>query len=120
MGLDNYAKRGPEEDLTSDDLAAFEAADIELCGGILSGSADSFRGKVYSELVALVTGEHLYEGWIPPDRVKRMYEALAGCDPEEIAEGYDPRFGDTGVQIDNLRKFFRVCAERNLGLIGWW
>jgi len=120
MGLDNYAKRGPEEDLTPDDLAAFEAAGIELCGGIFSGSTDCFRGKVYSGLVTMVTGETLYEEWIPPDRVKRMYEALAGCDPEKVAEEHDPRFGDTGAQIDNLRKFFKVCAERKLGLIGWW
>jgi hypothetical protein len=121
MGLDNFARRGPEEEEPApDDLAAFEAADIQLCGGILSGDADSFRGKVYDILVTTITGESLLQDWIPPDRVKRMYEALAGCDPEEVAEEHDARFGDTKVQIDNLRKFFKVCVERNLGLIGWW
>jgi hypothetical protein len=139
MGLDNYARRGPDrelqngeldfcndedleamgfEPLTDDDIEAFKQADIHLCGGILSGAEGSFRGKVYVLLVLDITGESLYQEWIPPERVKRMYEALMKCDPKTAVER-DYVYDLKESTIINLRKFFRVCAERNLGLTGW-
>ena len=118
MGLDTYALRGPDKELTKEDLEAFEAADIHLCGGIVSGPPDSFRGKVYYKLVEDITGESLYQEWIPPERVKKMYEGLTKCNPEEAAKG-NYRYSITESEIVDLRKFFKVCAERNLGLYGW-
>lgn len=119
MGLDNFAARVPGEDLTEEDLQALKEADIHLCGGILSGPPDSFRGKVYDDLILEITGESLYQEWIPPEKVKRMYEALMKCNPEEAAKG-DYLYSIDESEISNLRKFFKVCAERNLGLLGWW
>jgi len=49
-----------------------------------------------------------------------MHEALVRCDPQEFAEDHDERFGDVEEAVTNLRKFFGVCAERGLGLVGWW
>jgi hypothetical protein len=95
-------------ELTEEDTAAFEAADIELCGGALSGSPGSFRGKVYSRLVLAITGESLYQEWISPDQVKRMYEALLQCHPAEYSDSHDHRFGDSESAVQDLRKFFRV------------
>jgi hypothetical protein len=86
----------------------------------MSGPPDSFRGKVYAGLVEAITGESLYEEWIPPERVKRMYEALLRCDPRELDDGHGHRFGDVEDAVTNLRKFFEVCVERGLGLFGWW
>jgi hypothetical protein len=120
MGLDTFAQRGPDAELTDEDLRAFEAAEIRLCGGVFSGPTDSFRGKVYSGLIHAITGESLYEEWIPPRRVKRMYEALLRCDPQEFDDDHDGRFGDVEEAVLNLRRFFKVCAERGLGLYGWW
>ncbi len=120
MGLDVYAQRGPGGDLTPEDDEAFEAAEIELCGGLLSGAGGSFRGKVYAGLVEAITGESLYQEWIPPERVKAMHGALVGCEPQEFAELHDERFGDVEEAVANLREFFRVCADRGLGLVGWW
>lgn len=139
MGLDNYAAHGPDrefqngelvfcsdqdleamgfEPLTDDDIEAFEQADIHLCGGVLSGAEGSFRGKVYDLLVHDITGESLYQAWIPPQRVKKMYEALMRCDPKTAVErNYVYNLKET--DIINLRKFFRVCSERNLGLTAW-
>lgn len=114
MGLDNFAARGPDEELTEEDMEAFGQADINLCGGVLSGPPDSFRGKVYDDLIRDITRESLYQEWIPPERVKKMYQALMKCDPKEVAEG------DDKTAIINFRKFFKVCADRNLGLMGWW
>jgi hypothetical protein len=119
MGLDNYAMRGPEEELTDDDVAAFEAEAPNLCGGITSSDQGSFRGKVYSGLIVNITGESLYEHFIPPGHVKAMYTALRDCDPNKI-DRCDYRFGEPEEQIEELRKFFKVCAERNLGIVGWW
>jgi len=119
MGLDNYAVQASGEELTEEDEAAFEAEGPNLCGGLVSGAAGSFRGKVYVGLISDITGESLYEEFIPPDRVKAMYEALCNCDPSEV-DYYDERFGDLEDQIEELRKFFKVCAERNLGIVSWW
>jgi hypothetical protein len=139
MGLDNFAARGPDRVLTPEerefesdedferlgftplsheDIEAFEEADIHLSGGVLSGEDGSFRGKVYDLLVQDITGESLYQEWIPPGRIKKMYEALMNCDPKEALKGqyvYDLKESS----IINLRKFFKVCAERDLGLVGW-
>ena len=119
MGLDNYAARALGEELTDEDIAAFEAEGANLCGGIVSGAAGSFRGKVYSGLIGRITGQSLYEHFIPPERVKAMYEALRDCDPNEI-DHRGHRFGEAEEPINELRKFFKVCAERNLGIVGWW
>jgi hypothetical protein len=120
MGLDNYAARGPDKELSEEDLAAFEAAGIRLCGGLLSGPSDSFRGKVYSDLVFSITGESLYQEWIPPETVKKMHDAFEGCDPSTIDWFNAGRISSTEEAVENLRKFFKICAERGLGLIGWW
>lgn len=120
MGLDVYAQRGPEEDLTEEDERAFEAAEIVLCAGILSGAPWSFRGKVYASLVSEITGESLYQEWIPPERVKRMHEALVSCDPRDFGDVHHFGPDDVEAAVANLRKFMAVCVQRGLGLLGWW
>lgn len=120
MGLDNYA-RGPKgEELNDADLAAFEAAGPNLCGGIVSGDPGSFRGKVYFSLVLEITGVSLTDDFIEPARVKEMYEALRDCEPSLFAEHYNEQVGELEGQIRELRTFFKVCAERGLGIASWW
>lgn len=120
MGLDTYAARMPDEELSDNDIEAFEKADIHLCGGVVSGAAGSFRGKVYSGLISRITGVSLYQEWIPPAVVRKMWQALDQCDPEEFTEdAARPEFSNLATIIE-LRKFFRVCSERRLGLVGWW
>jgi hypothetical protein len=124
MGLDTYALRSPDEGLTTADSQAFEEAGIELCGGILSGGGGSFRGKVYDDLIREITGVDLYQEWIPPETVREMYRALAECVPEEALQQGEAAGSfwreHTVEEIVQLRAFFRVCAERGLGLAGWW
>jgi hypothetical protein len=120
MSLDTYASNTAEGvQLTTEQERAFEEADIRLCGGVLSGGGGSFRGKVYVEVVMDVTGEHLCQDWIPPEKVQKMYRALAACDPEKVAEDSDV-WEVSPDEIIGLRRFFQVCAEHKLGLIGWW
>ena len=119
MGLDTFAAHTAEDiELTEEDLQAFKEANIALCGGIFSGGGNdgSFRGKVYAELILEVTGQSLYAEWIPPETVKEMYDMLKACDPEEAA---DWGYRNTAQEVLDLRKFFKVCVERGLGLVGW-
>ena len=120
MGLDTYASNTRDQvQLTPAQRAAFEAAGIELCGGLLSGNGGSFRGKVYHNLIIAITGVSLYEDWIPPETVRKMHQALSAIDPEAYIREND---GWEGQKLDiiDLQKFFAVCAKHHLGLIGWW
>jgi hypothetical protein len=121
MGLDTYAARSQNDGLIDADRKAFENAEISLCGGLLSGDAGSFRGKVYNDVVWRVTGVSLYEHWIPPETVRAMAEAFGRCDPEQVAqEAHWPPYVTSAEHVLELAKFFRVCADRGLGLWGWW
>ena len=131
MGLDNYASRFKDNILlTEADLQAFSDADINLWGGLFSGEDGSFRGEMYDLLLLDVTGVSPLKAWIPPEIVKEMYQTLLNCDPGVILYTYQQDFIDSEEEyrgpsleelttnILELRKFFRVCAERGLGLIG--
>jgi hypothetical protein len=119
MGLDTYASRASGNiELTEEDIQAFQEADITLCGGLFSGNDGSFRGKVYVMLVLEITDENLTQDWIPPEIVRKMYASLLACDPEEAIRQYD--VDNTADEILELRKFFKVCSERGLGLVGWY
>jgi hypothetical protein len=123
MGLDNYASRTPgDPELSEEDERAFEEAGLKLCGGIFSGDESSFRGKVYERLILGVTDVSLRQEWIPPEVVREMAATLATCDPETVAGEYDEssRVSITPGVVRDLRRFFVICAERDLGLIGWW
>ena len=114
MGLDTYAQLSIDEELSEEDERAFQEAGISLCGGILSGRGND--GKVGEEinvgLLEGITGESLYEEWIPPEVVAEMYQKLESCNLSDYPERVD--------EVMNLRRFFKVCVDRNLGLYGWW
>jgi hypothetical protein len=72
---------------------------------------------VYAEFVLEVTGESLYAEWIPPETVKEMYLAMADYETErELEVG---RASPAEMEHSDLCKYFKVCSERGLGLIGW-
>ena len=127
MGLDTYASRTPDDtSLTEDDNAAFQASGIDLCGGIWSDGATSIRGKIYDALVMEVSGVSLYQEWMEPDDVRAVSAALDAHSPEELARMWDeldwqaPEGGHAPAETAGLQAFFRLCASRGLGLIGWW
>ena len=112
MGLDCWAMRGPDERLTPADVEAFAAARIVLCE---CDGDTSFRGKVYQLLLLEVTGVGLgYDRWVSPPVVRRMAADLEACDP--VAVTVDERV--TPYEVLELRRFFRLCAERDLGIMG--
>jgi len=126
MGLDTFASRAPESCvLTAEDAAAFQAADIDLCGGVYSDGVTSIRGKVYAELVLEVTGISLYQEWIRSEEVQSLSNALEAYSAEDLARLWDSLDvrggpGHSARETAELKRFFRVCAEQGLGLIGWW
>lgn len=116
MGLDNYAARDPSGELTLEDVTAFEEADIQLGQG-----AWGFRGKIYEELIYNVTGVSVYQGWLPPEVVREMWSALERCNAEQVASDVDVyKQANTPFAVQELRKFFRICAEHHLGIRGSW
>jgi hypothetical protein len=122
VGLDTYASRAPDSaTLTEEDGRAFDEARLTLCGGMFSGEGGSFRGKVYVDAVEHVSGVSLYQEWIPPETVREMAEDFERCDPEAVErELAGQHYETTADEIRELRRFFRICADRGLGLVGWW
>jgi len=126
MGLDTFPSRSADDQvLSAEDVAIFEGADIDLCGGVYSDGVTSIRGKVYAELVLEVTGVSLYQEWIAPDEVLSLARALDAHSAKQLALLWDSLGGHRGPahsskETAELKKFFRVCADRRLGLIGWW
>lgn len=124
MGLDTFASRSPDEvELSEEDMKALKEANVELCGGILSGASSTFRGKIYDPVIWHLTGISLYQAWIPPEQVREISHALDQCHAEQVAQQLQSRSVGhrwSAAEIIELRKFFRVCEERGLGLVGWW
>jgi len=124
MGLDTYASRTPERLLMDEDRQAFKEARINLCGGTFSGSAGSFRGNVYVFLIYEVTRVELHQLWIPPKTVYAMWQALEHCNMKRISREFSDIYCKNPREIrqalGQLRKFFRVCGRRRLGLVNWW
>ncbi len=122
MGLDNFVSRSPGKVvLTPDDKRAVTDSGVRLCGGMYSDGVTSFRGKVYEPFVAAVTGESLYQEWLSPETVATMADRLDACDPDTAGDQLDlyADFIPSPGEIRGLRKLFRVCADRRLGIIAW-
>lgn len=141
MGLDTYAARTPvdffDPDLdpdsvdesfgcTEEDRDAFRKAERECerwDGACIFGEG-YLRGKLYTYLIEHITGQSLYQPWIAPDVVRKMAGALNACDPAEAIRTHretGPPYPDLDLTVvRQLRQFFRVCADRGLGLVGSW
>ncbi len=130
MGLDTYAVTGIKDggyDVVSPD--GFEG--ISLCGGMMSGQGDgSFRGKVYANVVEEITGVSLYQEYIDPATVAKMYEAFKKFLKMDCSKTTEQRYIDVMEELTmwelevsdvvELTKFFKVCVDKGYGLHGWW
>jgi hypothetical protein len=126
VGLDNYASHAPHKVmLMPDDLAAFESSGVDLCGGLCSDGVTSIRGKIYGDLVLEATGNSLYQEWLSPEDVQDLSRALDAYSAADLAALWNriDRFRTADhpeSEAANLQTFFRVCADRYVGLIGSW
>lgn len=107
MGYDGYPMRAEDEDLTSEDEAALE----DTSGWI---GRDSY-------FVSELTGEDFRQYWMTPETIRAVYEAFVRSDLEAFIKA-DDYFKDTMTvgQAEHYLEFFRVCAERGLGLSCSW
>lgn len=119
MGLDTFAAKSEgETDLTVKDLAAFEKEDIQLAEYDLSFGSASFRGKIYAPLVDQITGVSLYNLYIYPEVVYDMWKSFEKTDPNTVAVKPYWTKSQNVEAIQQLKKFFKVCADCKLGLYG--
>ena len=111
LGLDTYAviSHMVDKNLIHARAPNDKFNNIDLCGGLFSGTGASFRGKIYADLVEEITNVSLYSEYIEPSVVSNMHDDLK----THIHKDDDP-------EIIELVKFFRVCKDNGYGLIGWW
>ena len=117
MGLDTFATRSAGDiDLTKEDIFAFRKEDIELAEFNLYLDSASFDGEVYNFLVDQITGVSLYTEIIPPDKVEEMWRSFEKVNPYDVPVRIFWTPSQNVEAIKQLKKFFKVCAERKLGL----
>lgn len=114
MGLDTYAAQN-DTDLDPRTGRMKKGVIAELTN--VFGYHPGFRGSIWDGPVQRLTGESLYQEWIPSSVVERMLasmERAVRCSPITLQGQMDRE-----VAID-LIPFFRVCVANNLGLVGDW
>ena len=95
--------------------------DFSLCGGMLSGVGnDSFRGKVYNDLVELATGVSLYQEWIDNETISAMADALEAFDFSIYTEDATCTWQIRPEEFQDLKTIFRLHADAGNVLHGWW
>ena len=118
MGLDTFPSRaGDRVTLTPRTTPPWRRSTCRCASGL----APALRGKVYLSIVYAVAGMSLCEDWIPPQDVARLAAAFEACDPEAAADASkDDHYPVTAREVRALRDLFRLCADRGIGLLGWW
>jgi len=121
MGHDTLAARtaDPETDygLTAADYEAFQQADIQLAEFL---GDPSFRGGLYRDLIFHATSVSLYQVWMPSSLVREMGAKLEAADASAIAAKLQRPPEDVEREMRELARFFRLCVERDLGLVNSW
>jgi hypothetical protein len=64
-----------------------------------------------------IYGEGIYPPWTPPETVRSIYEAMERCDLKAYIEADEDLREWMPLELaEHLRRFFRVYAERGLGV----
>lgn len=128
MGLDSYAVLPCRQENGKYPLApkeAFNSVPGVLVGGLFSGHGDgpSFRGRVYDGYVSEITGESLYQEYIPPEVVKEMASKLEAAVAQGRTTYRDFEGDEQEISLEEARAlaaWFRVCADNGFAVVGWW
>lgn len=93
-----------------------------LCGGLFSGNGagPSFRGKVYNDIIENLTGVSLYQEEIPNETVKGMADTLGLLLTTGVNNRQCKKLGLAVEEFEALAKWFRVVADNNGVVVGWW
>lgn len=136
MGLDTYAmRRNPKFDPAVPEDAPereFEYISMEeelfkdvpncLCGGMFSGNGagHSFRGKAYDDVVMDITDRTLYQKEIPNEEVRAIADAFALAISQGINCDRCRLYGISPAELKALASWFRVVADNDGVVVGWW
>ena len=141
MGKLGFIVKQDGENLTAGDMAALDAADIELDGWLGSEDVEGSRSFSYTLRYSLlfleINGTDLEKDRDSPGEsksnvVRQMYESLrklddairiaasSGCisdDVVDITRRLQADYDQAESDIHNLCKLFEVCVERNLDIL---
>jgi hypothetical protein len=130
MGLDNYAVYGTEHpkydhtEGTSNSIPDNLFPDNRLCGGMFSGGGNSFRGKVYNDVVEFFTGYSLYSDILIPQDVSEIYDALSQVTEEryitEFLDSDSYTYNISYEQFKDLTEWFGVVVKEQGSVISWY
>ena len=110
MGLDSFWMQDNER--------ASVPGEFRICGGMLSGHGnDSFRGKVYNDIIESLTGVSLYQEKIPNETVKQMSDKL---DCHVWNRFIGEQFDISEDSFNDLLLMFRLHSQAGHDLVGWW
>jgi len=128
MGLDNYAvysqghdKYDPTEGASNSIPDHFFPSN-NLCGGMFSGGGNSFRGKVYNDVVEFFTNYSLYEDILEPDQVLEIATMLNKVTEERFNKKFAPHnsWEISYKEVQQLAEWFHIVAEENGSVISWY
>ena len=116
MGLDNIWMKSKDE-------RGVVEGEFKICGGIFSGNGnDSFRGKVYAQLVEDITGISLY-GYTPDDYeiTNEVVRDMAdGLEATEWRDSYIENYDIEEQEFKDLVRMFRLHADAGHYLVAWY
>lgn len=114
MGLDNYW-------VDKEKKQASIEGEFKVCGGMLSGHGnDSFRGKVYSDLIETVSGFSLYTDYLDPAVIQLIASRLEDYPYEAANNCSDEEDGISEEEFKDLQRMFRAHADAGHGLTSWY
>ena len=121
MGLDTYAvysSKHPNYTQDGDNsIPDTLFPDNNLCGGMFSGMGASFRGKRYNDYVEWATGVSLYDRLIDSEVVQDMYISLKNANFKKYP---GDNWNISKKETEQLTEWFRVVAQENGSISGWW
>ena len=130
MGLDNYAVYGKDHNKydhkegADNSIPDYFFPDNKLCGGMSSSGGNSFRGKVYAEVVEYFTGYSLYEDILEPQDVNEIHDMLSKVTEEKfLREFNEPGFNTWNIKYEelvDLTKWFGVVVSESGCVVSWY
>ena len=119
MGLDSYFGRFVNGTLEEDE--DIQWPEVNLTGGIMSGHGDgSFRGKVYEDMFAAMTGDTLYHAKQSSEWVQQMSIAMIKFTADEQRLELLTNEWHDKDHILGFVAMFACAAHNNLEYVGWW
>ena len=111
MGLDCYW-------VGENDSKASVPGKFKICGGMFSGHGnDSFRGKVYNDVVESETGVSLYQEEIDSETIKKMAETLGNI---KWNSQFGFKYNIDSDEFTDLVRMFKAHADEGHKIRGWW